>query len=78
MSLSLEGTTKALKCIKSLILSQLTECVNKCIEPETFPDTLEIAKVTLVLKAGNKSDANNYRPISVLPLISKIFEKVIT
>lgn len=79
LSLSLEGTTKALKCIKSLIFNHLTECVivNKCLELETFSGTLKIAKVTLVFKAGNKSDGNNYSPFSVLPLISKIFEKVI-
>ena len=49
----------------SLPLSQL---INHCIDIGTFPSTWKTAKVTPIYK-------NNYRPISVLPLLSKIFEK---
>ena len=42
-----------------------------------FPDKLKIAKVTLVYKKCDKKLINNYRPISVLPVISKVFETVI-
>ena len=42
-----------------------------------FPDNLKIAKVIPLFKKDAPSLCNNYRPISLLPAISKIFEKVI-
>ena len=42
-----------------------------------FPGSCEIAKVTPVHKSGDKAALNNYRPISILPSVSKILEKVI-
>jgi hypothetical protein len=50
---------------------------NKSIECHTFPDILKKARVTPVHKGGNPADINNYRPISNLPILSKIFEKII-
>ena len=43
----------------------------------TFPDKLKIAKVIPIYKSDNEQSINNYRPISVLPFFSKIFERVI-
>jgi len=40
-----------------------------------IPSEWKSAKVTPIYKSGNKSDPNNYRPISVLPLISKVMEE---
>lgn len=68
--------TKAIKCVKNLILENLTKSINKCLITGQFPDTLKIAKVTPIHKSGDKMDPSNYRPISVLPVISKIFEKI--
>ena len=46
----------------------LTNCIKKAIRNNKFPDSL---------KLSDPSDKANYRPASVLPLLSKVFEKVI-
>ena len=42
-----------------------------------FPASWKIARVTPICKDGDKSAKENYRPISVLPVISRLFEKII-
>ena len=42
-----------------------------------FPTQCKIAKIRPIFKKGSKLEAVNYRPISLLPLISKVFEKCI-
>lgn len=69
--------SKTIKCIKNLIAPELTKCINKCLDLGVFPCSLKIAKVTPIFKSGSKSDPSNYRPISVLPIISKVFEKIL-
>jgi len=49
--------------------------LNDSLSSGTFPDKLKLATVVPVHKAGSETDINNYRPISVLPLLSKIFER---
>ena len=43
----------------------------------SFPDACKIAKVKPLFKKVSKTDSSNYRPISLLPLLSKVFEKVV-
>ena len=50
--------------------------INESFSSGTFPDKLKIAKVTPIFKKGSRSDKNNYRPISILSVFSKIFEKL--
>lgn len=77
-STGLDGiNTKVIKCIKFVIVSNFTKCFNKLIINGEFPDTLKIAKVTPIYKSGQKTDPGNYRPISVLPVLSKILEKIL-
>ena len=42
-----------------------------------FPDQLKLAKVVPVYKSGDSDSCNNYRPISVLQVFSKVFERII-
>ena len=77
-AMGLDGVPcKLLKLASSIIGPSLTKIFNSCIETETFPDEWKIAKVTPIVKKGPKSDLNNYRPIFVLPIVSKLFEKII-
>jgi len=50
---------------------------SKCIENSVFPDNLKVAKVTPIFKAGDSTKVGNYRPVSVLPIFSKILERII-
>ena len=41
-----------------------------------FPDELKLADVTLIYKKDDPNKSKNYRPLSVLPVVSKVFEKI--
>ncbi|XP_065654494.1 uncharacterized protein LOC136081131 [Hydra vulgaris] len=53
----------------------LFEVFKTSIQQAVFHDLLKIAKVIPIYKVGEKSNVNNYRPISILPTFSKILEK---
>ena len=46
------------------------------IEQGIFPDSLKLAKVTPIFKSGDKYNVSNYRPISILPVFSKVLERI--
>ena len=46
------------------------------IKQGIFPDCLKIAKVTLIFKSGCKGNVSSYRPISMLPVFSKVWERI--
>ena len=62
------------QCIDSYI-EPLTLLINKSIQQGVFPVELRIARIIPLYKGENNKLIHNYRPISVLPFISKIFEK---
>ncbi len=64
-----------LKSSSDIIASSITYLINLSIIQGEFPSNLKIAKITPLFKCGDKSIPGNYRPISVLPTLSKIFEK---
>lgn len=60
------------------ILGQpLLSLLNSCLEEGTFPDFMKIGTITPLLKKGNGKLLANYRPITVLPTVAKIFERII-
>ena len=64
-----------LKILKTHIAPLLSSLINDSFLCGTFPNKLKLAKVTPVFKKGFRQDKDNYRPISVLSIFSKIFEK---
>ena len=68
---------KLLKLSSSIVGPSLAYIFKSCIDAEIFPNEWKIAKVTPLFKKGSKRELGKYRPISVLPLVSKIFEKII-
>ena len=70
-------SNKLLKLIKNEISKPITLIVNQSLKTGIFPKAFKFAKVKPIYKKGDKADLNNYRPISLLPTTSKIFERVI-
>ena len=68
---------RALKECAENIAPSLTDIFNFSIETGVFPDDLKIGRVAPVYKSGEKDDLNNYRPISVLPTVARVFEKIL-
>ena len=66
-----------MKLIKHELTAPLTVIINQTMSTGIFPNALKIAKVRPLYKKGEQSSLNNYRPISLLPTISKIFERVL-
>ena len=54
----------------------LTHIFNISFRSGMFPDKMKVAKVIPIHKTGSKMELSNYRPISLLPIFSKIFEKL--
>ncbi len=55
----------------------ITLIINQMLNTGIFPHKLKIAKIIPIYKKDDETIFTNYRPISLLPTISKIFEKVI-
>ena len=68
-------STILLKAIQHIILGSLTLIINQCITTNIFPDKLKIAKVIPIYKKDDDDIFDNYRPISLLPTISRVFER---
>ena len=66
------------KALKFEIGPILSDLFNLSVELGKFPSVLKVARVTPIFKSGEKSSFANYRPISVLPTVSKIFEKLMS
>ena len=57
------------------IINELIHLINICLEKGVFPNVLKFAIVKPIFKAGDMTNFSNYRPISILPYISKVLEK---
>ena len=61
----------------SILVPALEKIFNLALTTGVYPDNLKIAKVIPIFKKGSPTSVNNYRPISILSTINKIFEKIL-
>ena len=75
-----------LDCIPVVVLKNcelelsyiLAELFNKCLKESCFPDCWKVSSVVPVFKnVGERSTAKNYRPVSLLSVVGKVFEKLV-
>jgi len=66
-----------LKEIISGILHPFTFCINLCLVNGFFPEELKISRVCPVYKKGDRDRPESYRPISVIPTLSKVIELIV-
>ncbi len=71
-----EIPTKILKASVYNIISPLTHIINRSLMTGIVPDQLKIAKILPIYKAADSKLLKNYRPISLLPALSKVYEKI--
>ena len=67
---------KLLKEYSSICSEPLKNLINRGLRTSTFDQSLKYADLTPVHKKDDTTDKKNYRPISLLPVTSKIFERV--
>ena len=69
---------KPIKAAKNVIAKPLTLMINQMLNTGIFPDKLKQSKVTPIFNANDKELLSNYRPISVLSSMSKLYEYAIS
>ena len=67
---------KYLKLVSDYIASPITN-INNCIKANSFPKMWKIVRISPIPKVKVPTQPSDYRPISVLPVLSKVFERII-
>ena len=70
-------SARLFKCASRTITPSITKLLNLSIATNEFPNIWKCAKVTALFKVGNRTSPSNYRPISILPTLSKILERAV-
>ena len=65
------------KLFDDSLVKPLSIIFQKCINSGVFPDSWKKSNIVPVYKKNDKQLINNYRPVSLLPICSKIFERII-
>ena len=66
-----------LKLCSDFVASAITFLFNRSLETGIFPDCLKCANVTPIPKCSRPSDVSDFRPISIVSCLSKLFEKLV-
>ena len=70
-------SAKFLKDSAPEIATPFTYLINLSLKSSTVPNDFKIARVVPLFKKGNRNNEGNYRPVSILPVVSKILERVV-
>ena len=70
-------SSRFLKDGANVLSLPITQLCNLSISTSSFPKLCKVAKLKPLYKKGSKNDPQNYRPISILPVVSKIIERVV-
>ena len=68
---------KFVKLVADGLASPLTHIVNTCISQRVFPSAWKTARISLIPKQAVISYNNDFRPISILPVLSKVYERLV-
>ena len=71
-------SAKVLRIFASAIAPSLTEIFNMSMDSNQFPSDWKTARVIPLYKKGQRSVLDNYRPISIFPVLSKIMERLLS
>ena len=68
--------TRILRSARHILSHPLSALINMSVEQGIYPSKLKLAKVIPIYKRNDESDQSNYRPISLLSVFNRIFEKM--
>ena len=68
---------RVIKGVARELAGSLSRLYNCCLREGYYPSCFKVARVVPVFKGGDPTEFSNYRPVSVLPVLSQIFEKII-
>ena len=69
--------TTFVKLVADNLAGPLTRIINSCITEAYFPKLCKIARVSPIPKVDNPTTNDELRPISILPVLSKVFERLV-
>ena len=72
-----EIPVKLLKNLSTILSETISKLVNASFSSSIFPECLKCARIVPIYKKGDSKNISNYRPISLLPTLSKVFERCI-
>lgn len=77
-ALDIDGIqVQPIKHVIIFLLPYITHIFNLCLGRAVFPTKMQVARVTVLFKKGDRNNMSNYRPVSILPVLSKALEKLI-
>ena len=71
-------SSKILKLAKPSLLSPIADFINLSMQTSTIPDRTKLAQVTPLHKKNDSMDKTNFKPVSVLTAVSKLYENTIS